>query len=147
MTEAASGTAAVCAATGAVATPFCVAFGFDITLLWTGMVCGLLGCIIAQTLIPDKAGSSEKSLKAVGRLMVGSSLFAGVLSMFLAPWIARFGIFENVQPGVVRFGVGAILGAMAQPLAILGWDSILKWLGKKAAAAAAPDTPKENGNA
>ena len=128
---------AVCTATGVIATPFCAAFGFDPALLWTGMASGLLGCIIAQTLIPNKDGTS---MKAIGRLIVGSTLFAGVFTMICAPWVSGKIPLEGVPPGAVRFAVGAALGAMAQPIFMLGYRKIIKRFENYG------DTPKPEGN-
>ncbi len=120
-------TAAVCVSTGTLAAPFCAAFGFDPTLLLGGLVSGLVGCVIAQTLIPDKQDVTFRKMLAV---MVGSVLLAGVATLIGSPWIIRQLALQEVPPGAVRLAFGALIGAFAQPLAVMGGRKVLEWFGR-----------------
>lgn len=124
MTEAVTTTAAVCVATGTFGGIFCAAFGFDPTLLAGGMLGGLMGCLIVQTLIPDKA---EVQLRRFLTLTIGSVLLATISTALFSPWVIRTANLEEVPPGMVRLGVGAFIGGFAQPLVVLGWA----WFAKK----------------
>jgi uncharacterized membrane protein YeaQ/YmgE (transglycosylase-associated protein family) len=118
-------TAAVCATTGAIAAPFCAAFGFDLNLLVGGIVGGLIGCVIAQTLLPER---SDTSFRRVLSMMIGSVLLAGILTLVLSPWVIRQLSLAEVPPGAVRLTLGAIIGAFAQPIAIKGQAKLMSWL-------------------
>lgn len=117
--------AAVCAATGTMAAPFCAAFGFDLNLLVGGVVGGLVGCVIAQTLLPDR--SDTKIARALS-MMIGSVLLAGIATLLLSPWVIRQLNLSEVPPGAVRLALGAVIGAFAQPLAIKGQAKVVAWL-------------------
>jgi uncharacterized membrane protein YeaQ/YmgE (transglycosylase-associated protein family) len=129
-------TAAVCVATGTITAGFCASFGFDPKLLIGGTVGGFLGCLIVQTLIPDKAGLD---FAGILKIMVGSVLLATVATLLCSPWVIRTLNLEEVPAGAVRLGIGAVIGACAQPLAIIGRARLIKWFGSVG--------PKENGNA
>lgn len=119
-------TATVCVATGTIASPFCAYFGFDVTLLVGGIVGGLIGCVIAQTLIPDKA---DADFGRFLKLMVGSVLLAAVVTLATSPWLIRTLNLDGVPPGAVRLIIGALVGGIAQPLAILIQKKALAWFG------------------
>lgn len=136
MTDVAT-SAAVCVATGTLSATFCAAFGFDPTLLLGGVVGGFTGCLIVQTLIPS---NKPEDLLAIVKMMIGSVLFSGLMTMLVSPWAIRNFNLEGVPPGAVRLAIGAVLGGLAQPLVILGRRKVLKyWKGA--------DLGKENGNA
>lgn len=116
--------AVVCVTTGAIAGPFCEAFGFDPTLLFGGLLGGFLGCVIAQTLIPDKEDVPFRRLLA---LTVGSVLLATLVTMVGSPWVVRVLSLTDVPAGAVRLVFGAVIGACAQPLAMLGKKKLLRW--------------------
>ncbi len=137
MADAVTTTAAVCVATGAAAAPLCAALGFDPTLLLGGLLGGFAGCIIVQTLIPDKV---EPELRRILTLTVGSVLLATISTAICSPWVIRTANLQDVPPGLVRVAVGAFIGGFAQPLLVFGWGSFVKrFLGESA--------PKENPNA
>lgn len=125
MTEAAT-TAAVCVATGAVAAPFCAAFGFDPALLLGGLVGGFIGCVIVQTLIPSR---EEIPFRRMVGLLVGSVLLATICTLVVSPMVIRQLNLQDVPPGAVRLFIGAIIGAFAQPIAVKGQQKFLKWFG------------------
>lgn len=118
--------AAVCVATGGVAGPFCAAFGFDPTLMLGGLVGGLIGCVIVQTLIPDK---DEIPFRRILTLAVGSVLLAGLATLIASPMIIRALSLTDVPPGAVRLVIGAAIGGCAQPLAVMGQRKFLDWFG------------------
>jgi len=117
--------AAVCATTGAVAAPFCAAFGFDVTLLIGGLVGGLIGCIIAQTLLPDK---SDLSFRRLLGIMIGSVLLAAIVTLLISPWAIKKLDLADVAPGAVRLALGALIGAFAQPIAIKLGQVVTSWI-------------------
>lgn len=129
-------TAAVCVATGALSAPFCTAFGFDPTLLLGGVVGGFFGCVIVQTLIPDKQDQNFRRMLA---LMVGSVLLAGIATLIVSPWLIRQFNLSEVPPGAMRMAIGAVIGGFAQPLAIMLQSKVLTWFGSLG--------KKESGNA
>lgn len=118
-------TAGVCVATGGANAMFCAAFGFDATLLLSGTVGGLIGCVIAQTLIPNKDASDFRKMLA---LMVGSVLLAGMATLVASAWVIRALTLQDVPPGAVRLAFGATIGAFAQPLAVMGGSWLMEWL-------------------
>jgi hypothetical protein len=128
-------TAAVCVATGAVVTPFCAAFGFDPNLLLGGLVGGLIGCTIVQTLLPTK---EEVRLRRLALLTVGSVLLSTISTLLVAPSVVRTFSLAEVPPGAVRLAVGALIGGFAQPIAVQLQKLVLRYLD--------PST-KESGNA
>jgi hypothetical protein len=107
-------TAAVCVATGAVVTPFCAAFGFDPMLLMGGMVGGIAGFVIFQTLLPSKEPISPLRLVL---LSIGSVLLSTLGTLLVAPTMVRTFNLEGVPPGAVRLAVGAVIGGCAQVIA------------------------------
>lgn len=128
-------TAAVCVATGAAVTPFCAAFGFDPNLLLGGLVGGLIGCMIVQTLLPTK---EEVKLRRLALLTVGSVLLSTISTLLVAPSVVRTFSLAEVPPGAVRLAVGALIGGFAQPIAVQLQKLVLRYL----------DPPqKESGNA
>jgi hypothetical protein len=122
--------AAVCATTGAFAAPFCAAFGFDVSLLMSGLVGGLVGCVIAQTLLPDK---SDASFARTLKIMIGSVLLAGILTLVGSPWLIRQMSLTEVTPGAVRLAFGALVGAFAQPIAIKLGGIVSAWMDRRIA--------------
>lgn len=120
-------TAGVCIATGGANAMFCAAFGFDATLLLSGTVGGLIGCVIAQTLIPNKEASDFRRMLT---LMVGSVLLAGMATLVGSPFVIRSLPLQDVPPGAVRLVFGAIIGAFAQPLAVMGGSWLMEFLGR-----------------
>lgn len=125
MSETITATAAVCATTGAVAAPFCAAFGFDLSLMIGGVVGGLIGCIIAQTLLPDR---SDAKFSRVAFMMVGSVLLAGIATLLLSPYVIKKLDLSEVPPGAVRLALGALIGAFAQPIAIKLQEKVGLWM-------------------
>lgn len=129
-------TAAVCVATGALTTGFCTAFGFDPMLLMGGMVGGLIGCIIVQTLLPSK---EDVRIRRLVLLTIGSVLLSTISTLLVAPTAVRaFGLTE-VPPGAVRLAVGALIGGFAQPIAVQVQKRLLRYI--------EDPPPKESGNA
>lgn len=120
-------TAGVCIATGSTQAMFCAAFGFDPTLLVGGLVGGLIGCVISQTLIPEKGAPDFRKMLA---LMVGSVLLAGMATLIGSPGVIRFasGWLSGVPDGAVRLAFGALIGAFAQPIAVIGGGKLMDWL-------------------
>jgi hypothetical protein len=119
-------TVATCVATGTVGGMFCATFGFDPSLLAGGMLGGLMGCLIVQTLIPDK---DEVRMRRILALMVGSVLLATIATALVSPTVIRTFNLQDVPPGLVRIAVGAVIGGLAQPLVVIGSAKLLKWFG------------------
>jgi len=121
MTDAAT-TAAACAATGAIAAPFCSILGFDPALLAGGLVGGFAGCIIVQTLIPAKKNMGARQIVP---FVVGSVMFSTVLTPLIASMvIVRVGL--PVPDGLTRVGIGCVLAAFAQPIVVIGKTRLAK---------------------
>jgi len=119
-------TAAVCVATGTFGAMFCATFGFDPSLLAGGLLGGFMGCLIVQTLIPDK---DDVRLRRILALMVGSVLLATIATALVSPTVIRLANLQDVPAGLVRLGVGAVIGGLAQPLVVIGSAKLLKWFG------------------
>jgi hypothetical protein len=119
-------TAAVCIGTGTFGAMFCATFGFDPTLLAGGLLGGFMGCLIVQTLIPDKA---DVRMRRILALMLGSVLLATITTAVISPTIIRLASLQDVPAGLVRLAVGAVIGGLAQPLVVIGSAKILKWVG------------------
>lgn len=138
-------TAAVCIGTGAVSSAICAGIGFDPRLLIGGTIGGFVGCLIVQTLIPPEDDPVKGLITLAGylKIMVGSVLLATVFTLLCSPWIIRMASLEEVPAGAIRIGVGSIIGAVAQPLVVIGRKKIIKWIHRWDVSAAAH---KENRN-
>lgn len=141
-------TAAVCVGTGAVSSFICASIGFDPRLLIGGTIGGFIGCLIVQTLIPVESDPVKAAITFAGylKIMVGSVLLATILTMICSPALIRAMSLQDVPPGAVRIAVGAVIGAMAQPIVVLGRKKFIKWLGKWDGTPPGPAT-KESGDA
>ena len=137
-------TAAVCVGTGAVSSVICAGIGFDPRLLIGGTIGGFVGCLIVQTLIPPEDDAVKAAITLAGylKIKVGSVLLATVFTLLASPWIIRTAGIQEVPAGAIRIGVGAIIGAMAQPIVVIGRKWFVKWLRRLDGSA----TAKENSN-
>lgn len=98
----------VAAGAGIAIMPLLAKMGIDPVL----MVAGLVGCIVVQTIL-----SSDKSLKAIAIVTIGSVFFASLATPIYLPWlIAKFGLPAGVEKDAAQAGTAAVLGGFAQPI-------------------------------
>ena len=91
------------------------------------MVAGLVGCIVVQTIL-----KSDKTLKGIAVVTVGSVFFASLSTPIYLPWVmAKFGLPAGVEKDAAQAATAAVLGGFAQPIV-----SAIHTLVKKAAARA-----------
>lgn len=121
----ATSTAAVAGTTGALTFPVLAAFGVDPL----AMVPALIGCVIAQTLIP----SGDRSLRAIALITLGSVLLASLLTPIVAPYVMhRWGeLAPGSSPVAVRALVAAGIGGFAQPIVIGGLALLRRFFATK----------------
>lgn len=104
------------ATTGAVSMPVLAAFGINVEY----MACGLVGCIIVQSLLPSEHKVGKKpSVWAISFMTIGSVLFASLVGPVFGPWAVESMASKTVPDWAIRALSGAFLGGFAQPL-ILG---------------------------
>jgi hypothetical protein len=128
--------ASAAAASGALSIPvLATAMGLDAA----SMGSGLLGVVIAQTLLPR----TTQSILSVSGLAVGSMLLASISSPFVAPALINnlpnWQWLQLVEPGHVKAAAATFVGGFAQPLML--WLRVLvgRWLPSATPSAA----PKE----
>lgn len=126
MSEPVTAGAAAGALAGAIGIPVFTVMG----LAPEDMFAALLGCIIAQSLLP----AQDKKLPALALWTLGSVLLSGLLSPVLAPVaVSKFAEWwptSSVPLHALRMLVAATLGVFAQPLLVLA----KRGLNRKAAA-------------
>lgn len=118
MAEPSTITAAACAATVAICAPFLVALGLDPT----DTVFAAMGCVCAQTLLPN---DGPRDVLNTVKWAVGSVILATLLTPWIGPMVAK-------GDTTVRHILAAGVGAFAQPVAIMIRSRVLSYLKKRA---------------
>lgn len=81
------------------------------------MVCGFLGVVIVQILLP----SEKKSALGIAAFTFASVLFASLTAPLLTPVLLKvLKEYPTIQPEAARSVVAAVLGGFAQPALVFG---------------------------
>ena len=108
----------ISAAAGAASFPLLAAFGIDPP----SMVCGFMGVIIIQTLIPKQKSGDWLALVAI---TIGSVLFASLAAPLASPWLLSK-LPSDTPHLAAKCAVAGLCGAFAQPLLVLIRRAITK---------------------
>lgn len=120
------------ACVGSLAFPFLAAVGLDLS----GLIAGLIGCVIVQTVLPSASSTasawSMRGALSIALVTLGSMLFASVASPLVAPSVVHAA--STALPGAteasVRAATAVALGGFAQPILLALRAGVVWWARK-----------------